>query len=389
MKKLVLVIVSSLLIIFWEQIAAQQSNLPRPIRFSKQMIAAESFESAGVFDVNNYKHPDIVSGAYWYEGPGFIKRHYIGQPKRFGEYYDDFSTVAMDVDGDGWTDFITAGLNDEFLYWRKNPGNIDEEWKNINIGQTGNVETARAWDIDGDGISEIVPNNPSKPLKIFKLITGASKKGTGKFEEYKIWDTQGHGLGFGDINKDGRGDLIIHTGWLEAPKNPFTEKWIFHKEFSLAAASIPVIVTDVNGDGKNDFISGKAHDYGLDWFEQAVDKTGKRIWIKHPIDPYNSQYHTMEWVDLDNDGRNELVTGKRYRAHNDEDPGANDDIGLYYFRWNGQSFSKQVISFGPLGEGKGAGIYFEIADLTGSGRKDIIVAGKEGLYVFYNEGINK
>ena len=357
----------------------------KPVRFRKQMIAAESFESVNVFDVNNDGRPDLVSGAFWYEGPGFVRRHVITQPTRFGEYYNDFSTIPMDVDGDGWTDFITGGWDDKEIYWRKNPEAYDREWKNVIIGKTGNIETTRGWDIDGDGLMEIVPNNPGNALKIFRLIVDGNKKGTGKFKEHVIWDTQGHGLGFGDVNNDGRGDLIISTGWLEAPKDPFSEKWIFHNEFNLKKASIPIIVTDVNGDGKNDFICGQGHDYGLDWYEQRADASGNRAWIKHEIDPKSSQYHTMEWVDIDNDGKNELITGKRYRAHNEEDPGAEDPIGLYCFRWNGESFIKEVISYGNLGEGKGTGNYFTVQDINGNGRKDIVVAGKDGLFVFYNE----
>ena len=84
--------------------------------------------------------------------------------------------------------------------------------------------------------------------------------------------------------------------------------------------------------------------------------------------------------------KEELITGKRYRAHNGGDPGEEDALGIYYFKWNGESFTKQVVSYGPLGEGKGSGLTFSIADLTGSGRKDIIVAGKDGLYIFYNKG---
>jgi hypothetical protein len=52
--------------------------------------------------------------------------------------------------------------------------------------------------------------------------------------------------------------------------------------------------------------------------------------VKHPIDPFNSQYHDMHWVDIDADGQCELVTSKRYRAHNDRDPGSFDDYGTYY-----------------------------------------------------------
>jgi hypothetical protein len=93
----------------------------------------------------------------------------------------------------------------------------------------------------------------------------------------------------------------------------------------------------------------------------------------------------MEWVDIDNDNQPELITGKRYRAHNGKDAGDNESPGLYFFKWNGESFTKNVISYGPFGEGKGTGIYFAIADMHKTGRKDIVVAGKDGLYIFFNE----
>jgi hypothetical protein len=364
--------------------ACQLLLAQNPMSFRKQMIAAESFETVGAFDVNNDRHVDLVSGAYWYEGPNFVTRHYITTPTRFDEYQNDFSTIPLDVDGDGWTDFITAGWEDQNIYWRKNPEARDREWKTIVIGRTGNVETTRSWDIDGDGIQEIVPNNPNNPLKVFRLLTDAQGKGKGKFTEFIIHDTQGHGLGFGDVNGDGRGDLIISTGWLEAPQKPFLDKWVFHNEFNLKKASVPIIITDLNGDNLNDLIFGQGHDYGLYWLEQRQDNADKRSWHHHVIDTSASQYHTMAWTDLDDDGKPELITGKRYRAHGDNDPGAADPIGLYYFKWNGKSFEKNVIAYGPLGEGKGTGNYFEVLDLDGNGLKDIAVGGKDGLFVFYN-----
>ena len=94
----------------------------------------------------------------------------------------------------------------------------------------------------------------------------------------------------------------------------------------------------------------------------------------------------MHWVDIDGDGQPELVTGKRFRAHCGHDTGSGDDVGIYYFKWNGESFSKQVIAYGPPGEGKGCGIYFSIADINGNGRLDIIAPGKDGLYFFENLG---
>jgi hypothetical protein len=354
--------------------AQHSAKVTAPLKFVPRQVAAESYESVAVFDVNNDKIPDLVSGAFWYEGPAYFTRHYIGPVKQFGEYWDDFSTIPFDVNGDGRMDYITGGWFGKTLIWKENPGN-EQEWKEHIIASPGNIETTRSWDIDGDGVPEIIPNTPNDPLVVYR-----HNKASGTFEAHKILDRKsGHGLGFGDINGDGRTDLVIPEGWLEAPAAPFAGTWTFHSEFSLGTASVPVIVTDVNKDGLTDLIAGQGHDYGLDWYEQKKDtKTNKRSWIKHAIDPYNSQYHTMVWTDIDGDGTAELVTGKRYRAHNDHDPGSADPCGIYYFKWNGEAFTKQVISYGT----KGAGLYFDIYDLTGSGRKDIVVAGKDGLFIF-------
>lgn len=355
-----------------------------PLHFRKQMIAAESYESVAVFDVNNDKILDIVSGSFWYEGPLFLKRHYMGEVKQVGEYYDDFSTIPMDVNGDGKIDYITGGWWGNTLRWKENPGS-EKAWKEHIIAEVGNVETTRAWDIDGDGFDEIVPNTPGKPLAYYTLNRDRNKRPLGTFTRTQVAKKHGHGLGFGDLNKDGRGDFIVSDGWFEAPVDRTHDVWTFHGGFDLGLASVPIIITDVNQDGYNDFIAGNAHGYGLNWYEQK--HSGKEIkWIKHPIDPFQAQYHTMILADIDNDGKMELITGKRYRAHNGHDLGDNDPPGLYYFKWNGESFTKNIICYGELGVGKGTGIYFAVADLRNSGRKDIIVAGKDGLFVFFNEG---
>ncbi|MCP4641162.1 MAG: VCBS repeat-containing protein [bacterium] len=358
-----------------------------PLKFRKVMVADERYESAGVFDVNNDGIPDIVSGAWWYEGPDFKKKHPIGAILAEGEYFDDFSTIHLDITGNGRLDFVTGGWWGNTVRWRENPGDPEAEWPEHVIAECGNVESTRAWDVDGDGVLEIVPNTPGGPLVVYKLITGENGKGKGAFSAHTVYDKpQGHGLGWGDISGSGRGDFVMAHGWLEAPEDPITGEWTYHADFDLGSASVPVIVADVNGDGLNDLIVGQSHAYGLDWWEQKVDGDGKRSWVKHPIDPFNSQYHDLIWVDIDGDGQCELVTGKRYRAHCGNDPGSTDDVGIYYFKWNGESFSKQVIDFGPARVGTGCGIHFAVADLTGDGRLDIVAPGKDGLYVLYNEG---
>jgi len=162
-------------------------------------------------------------------------------------------------------------------------------------------------------------------------------------------------------------------------------KWKFHADFDLGSASVPILVADVNGDGLNDLLVGQSHGYGLDWYEQRTDGR-KRTWIRHPIDPFNSQYHDLVWADIDGDGACELITGKRYRAHCGKDPGASDPVGIYYFKWTGEGFSKQVIDYGPARVATGCGIQFQVVDIDGDGRLDIVAPGKDGLYLFRNLG---
>ncbi|MCG3148868.1 MAG: hypothetical protein PCFJNLEI_02317 [Verrucomicrobiae bacterium] len=357
-----------------------------PVKWKKVWIADENYESAGVFDVNNDGVLDLVSGAFWYQGPDFRKKHNVGPVSKHGEYYDDFSTIALDVNGDGYLDFITGGWWGNTLRWRENPkGDPKKEWPVHVIAEVGNVETTRAWDLDGDGQIEIVPNTPMRrEVRAFKLVA------PGKFECHTLYtfpekQGQGHGLGCGDIAGNGRHDIVLCRGWLEAPADPWKGQWIWHEEFPKPpwgwSASVPMLVVDVNGDGKNELITGNAHGYGL-WWSERRDGT----WIHHPIDLDCAQYHDLQWVDIDGDGKPELVTGKRHRAHCGNEAGEWDDLGIYYFKWTGNGFTKQVIEYGPIGTGKGCGIHFAVADLRGTGRLDLIAPGKGGLYVFFNEG---
>lgn len=363
------------------------------LHFRKQILSGERFESAGVFDVNGDGIPDIVSGAFWYEGPDFKKQYRLATLEPQGDYFDDFSTIPMDINGDGRMDFVTGGWWGGTLRWRENPGISGKPWPEHIIAETGNIETTRAWDVDGDGELELVPNTPNHPLVVYKLIHDANGRGTGKFDAHKLKfagrenDKQDHGLGFGDVAGNGRGDFVFSNGWLEAPANPYEDEWIWHPEFELPRGTgVPILVVDLNGDGVNELIVGQGHGYGLSYWTQALQPDGSRIWTSHPIDPFSSQFHDLQWVDIDGDGQCELVTGKRFRSHPHHEPGVLDPLGWYVYKWTGENFAKIIGDYGLLGLGHGLGISFAVADLTGNGRLDVIAPGKEGLAIYFNEG---
>jgi hypothetical protein len=386
-----IIILVFLMSIFFSVVSALDSTPDVELNFECIKISLNTFEAASIFDVNNDGILDIVSGGCWFPGPDFKQQIKICDvPIEEGEYYDDFSDYPMDVNGDGCLDIVTGGYWGRTIRWRENPRGQALPWTVHEVDTCGSIETIRFWDVDGDGFPEVVPNLISGPYYVYKLIRDQKGRGTAKFERYEIFSEpggQGHGLGFGDVDGDGKPDLILPNGWLKNPGNdPLTKKWQLYPEFHLGMAGVPILVYDVDEDGLADLIVGQAHDYGLDWWQQKRDESGKRTWIKHSIDAAVSQYHDLQLYDLDNDGKLELITGKRYRAHCDNDPGAADPVGLFYFRINKGQFQRVTLDYGPPAQTAGAGIYFWVADIDKNGYKDILAPGKTGLYLFKNLG---
>jgi hypothetical protein len=359
---------------------------PRVLRFERLKISGNTFEAASVFDVDGDVQKDIVSGGYWYRGPDFLRAHKLASIDRVGEYWDDFSDFPMDVNGDGFPDIITGAVFGGPLRWLENPQGRDALWVVHPIEQIGGIETIRFWDVDGDGVVEVCPNAGGNVI-FFRLVLDENGRGVGRFTRHVVKTGDcGHGLGFGDINGDGRGDFVIPDGWLEAPADPLIGKWVWHGEFQLGVASVPILVHDVDGDGKADLIVGQGHDYGLDWYQQGDALDGKRSWTRHRVDRGSSQLHAISLDDIDNDGDLELICGKRYRAHCGKDPGATDPLFVRYFDIDGGTFTCHTIDYGPAESTSGVGIYFWVEDVDADGWKDIVAPGKEGLYLFKNLG---
>lgn len=156
----------------------------------------------------------------------YVKRHRICdvagvEAGRVGYYHDDFSDYPLDVDGDGYIDIVTGSYFGDTLRWRRNPGPAGGEWETLDIEASPNIETIRYFEIDGCGTPEIFPNTPGGPQVFYKLICDQHGKGTGKFQKVVIHEEKsGHGLGFADINGDGRTDIVLAGGWLEQPEDP-------------------------------------------------------------------------------------------------------------------------------------------------------------------------
>jgi hypothetical protein len=348
---------------------------PAELNFTKTMLDGGAGETAAFVDINGDGKLDIVCGENWYAAPTWKKTQF--RELNFdNNYVDAFSDLPLDVDGDGHMDIITATYFQKKLSWYKNPGKGAGKWVETVIDTAGPIEFAFLVDLDNDGkANEILPQYGGKTETCWYRFKN------GKWEKVIAYaGNLGHGIGAGDLNKDGRTDILSPMGWLEAPADPTQANWVFHRDFPALKSLSFMYVLDVNGDGRQDVVTGNAHDYGFFWLEQNAGGTFE----VRMIDDSWSQPHAITMVDLNKDGKPDFLTGKRYMAHNGKDPGEREPLGIYWFEFfkdkaGKLQWTKHVIDYSTR---TGGGMQLPVADLNGDGRLDIAAPGKSGLYLF-------
>ncbi len=337
------------------------------------------FEAGAIADFNGDGRPDVFCGSHWYEAPGWTP-HFVREIEERDGYHLDFGAVPFDFDGDGRLDIAGCSWHGRDVFWLRNPGSAGGPWTRFEIGAPGTIETLVTADLDGDGQPDLIPNVVGRPVW-YAFRRERDAPGGVRWIEHSLPGQAGvHGLGAGDVDGDGRPDVVTPRGWLQnAPTG-----WVWFAEYDMKErASIPILVGDWDGDGDADLVWGSAHGYGVRWLEQRRGEGGGRVWERHDVDTSWSQAHTMVASDLDGDGRSEVITGKRYWAHNGRDPGELDPriVAAYSFDRASGRWTRRVLSFGG---GAGFGISTMVGDLDGDGDPDVLCPGKSGLYWIEN-----
>jgi hypothetical protein len=378
------------------------------IRFRKSVLSKRFLaEGVAVADVDGDGKKDILAGALWFQAPEW-KAHEIAAPQDFVPhrgYSDSFLCYTDELSGDGRPDYIVVGFPGEALRIYENPGTTGAHWPQWEAAKSIANESPMYVDLSGDGRPELLcGSDPNKGIAgrkeehwvgwfeprgwkepwAWRPVAGPESPGGQRFS---------HGIGRGDVNGDGRTDILIARGWYEAPADSSQVPWLLHAfpDGIRDRPSAQMYVLDIDGDEDGDVLASSAHDLGIWWYEQVRGADGAIGWKDHsvfaetlPEPEWFTQTHSLVVADINGDGLQDFVTGKRWFAHQGHDrDGRNPIVPIYWFELRREGS-------GPRGgaarwvahlidDNCGVGTQFVVDDVNGDGKLDVVVSNKKGV----------
>ena len=363
-------------------------------------------------------------------------------------YSDNFFAYVQDFNADQKNDILILGFPGKEARLYLNPGTHDDKpWPMHIVADVVDNESPVFTDITGDGKPEIVCStggkfgwfapNWEKPTEKWPFVAVTEDLKVAKFT---------HGLGVGDVDGDGHMDLLEARHWWRCPFGKGQIKpgpWEQHSFAAGIGGGAQMFAYDFDGDGRNDiFTSLQAHRYGVAVYLNhspvihlssnntytgttvitgadlktsgtitlpananvvvggvkqgvsgtlTVSPTWQRVMLasEQPQDnDYGivfSQPHAAYLADIDGDGIKDIVTGKRYWAHNGHDPDERGHRVIYWYQTKRDG--KGGVDFVPhlVDAESGVGVDVQVGDVNGDKLPDIVVGNKAGVFILTQE----
>ncbi|MHB1036592.1 MAG: FG-GAP repeat domain-containing protein [Pirellulales bacterium] len=346
---------------------AAQAQMKFRHHWADRELPGSQWGQTAAADLDRDGRPDFITGRsrgeiLWYrlELPDRWTRHRLGEQSP-----SDVGGAALDVDGDGWIDFVTGGA------WYRNTGKPrTEPFERIAFDKDlSAVHDVVLADLDGDRRLDVLTMSDQNNLRWYRISTDPRQP----WQRRDIGPSVHAGIGVGDLDGDGDMDVVRSNLWFENADGKGT-RWITHENIPFGNPKSPFPLAthcatlDVDRDGDVDLImtENEIKAGRIAWIENADGKGGR--WTLHVLPPSDrvarGAYHSLIVADFDGDGDPDVFTCEMEGIAGDGPP--------RWFLWEnvdgkGQNFVERVVLDANLG-----GHAAVAADFDGDGDLDIV-----------------
>jgi hypothetical protein len=291
---------------------------------------------------------DVVSASAWTEeiiwyentdGQGLF-----GRPRLVATAEDRFFAIqAVDMDGDGDRDILTASGDDKVAWYRNIDGRGTFGPQQIISTQVNGVSDVHAADMDGDGDLDVL----SASSDDHKIAWYENIDGLGSFGVQQLISTEARearSVHAADVDGDGDLDVLSASSgdskiaWYENvdASGEFGSQQIISRDVMEATL---VQTADIDQDGNLDVLSVSIADRKIAWYDNA---DGSGSFDSQHVVSLVPDVEDVHLSDLDDDGDVDVLVGSLYDGvvwyENVDGAGAFDEyhrIDTYY--WEAQS----------------------------------------------------
>ncbi len=302
--------------------------------------------------------------------------------------------VAVDADQDGdrdlvlgryqipWIEFREGRAKgrqlpepkgpDFSVAWIENAGRVGAAWPlHVVDRELNGIHGLCLGDVNRDGRADVISNSISGPFFPNSLAWfDLSLRGPAVRHVVTNAGADGrpHYLDFADMNGDGRGDILLGDSgggtftWWERGAND-AAPWTKHA-IAREKGATNIKAADINRDGKPDVVGTAGHGKGVFWFEGPK-------WTKREIDPELATPHALAVGDFDGDGDADVAVAS---------------FTAFVVRWYENDGQGRFMAH-DIDTGNRQQAYdLKTSDVDGDGRLDLILAGRESrnAVVYFN-----